>query len=145
MVATSSGFSKHRRGRHEASVAPMNRRPAIINYMVEHTQDLDRAFSALGDTTRRDILGRLMEGSATVTELAQPFDMSLNAVSKHIRVLERAGLLKREVRGREHWCSLNPLPLKQITGWTEQYRVFWEQRRDALEEFLRDDGRERAQ
>ena len=123
----------------------MNRRPAIINYMVEHTQDLDRAFSALGDTTSRDILGRLMEGSATVTELAQPFDMSLNAVSKHIRVLERAGLLKREVRGREHWCSLNPLPLKQITGWTEQYRVFWEQRLDALEDFLRDDGRERAQ
>ncbi len=102
------------------------RSSTIINYMVEHIEALDRAFSALGDATRRAILRRLTEGSATVTELADPFEMSLNAVSKHIRVLERAGLLKREVRGREHWCSLNPLPLSQVTDWTEPYRVLWE-------------------
>ncbi|MEE9254735.1 MAG: metalloregulator ArsR/SmtB family transcription factor [Pseudomonadales bacterium] len=109
--------------------------------MDEHVEELDRAFSALGDSTRRAILGRLTQGAAIVTELAEPFDMSLNAVSKHIGVLERAGLLKREVRGREHWCSLNPLPLEQITDWTEQYRVFWEQRVHVLEDRLRqEDG-----
>ncbi len=111
--------------------------------MDEHVEELDRAFSALGDSTRRAILGRLTQGAAIVTELAEPFDMSLNAVSKHIGVLERAGLLKREVRGREHWCSLNPLPLEQITDWTEQYRVFWEQRVHVLEDRLRqEDGAE---
>ena len=109
------------------------------------TEALNRAFSALGDATRRTILGRLSEGAATVTELAEPFDMSLNAVSKHIRVLEGAGLLKRDVRGREHWCSLNPGPLRHVTEWTEPYRVFWEQRLAALDEFLRqEDGAGRA-
>lgn len=135
----STGRSSHLKNGSEMGVRA--RSSTIINHMVEHIEALDRAFSALGDATRRAILRRLTEGSATVTELADPFEMSLNAVSKHIRVLERAGLLKREVRGREHWCSLNPFPLKQVTDWAEPYRVFWEQRLDALEEFLRqDDG-----
>jgi DNA-binding transcriptional ArsR family regulator len=95
--------------------------------MIERIEELDRTFSALGDATRRAILARLMEGSATVTDLAEPFEMSMNAVSKHIRVLERAGLLEREVRGREHWCSLNPGPLERVSDWSSQYRVFWEQ------------------
>lgn len=99
--------------------------------------DLDRVFGALSDPTRRAILGRLATSPATVTELAAPFPISLNAVSKHIQVLERAGLLRRDIRGREHHCSLNPMPLRDAATWTEAFRVFWEQRLDALDDYLR--------
>ncbi len=98
---------------------------------------LDRTFGALGDPTRRAILARLAERSRTVSEIAEPFDMSLNAVSKHLRVLERAGLIQRKVRGREHHCSLEAEPLRQVASWAEQYRSFWEKRLDALEGYLR--------
>ncbi len=103
-------------------------------------ETLNHTFAALGDPTRRSILARLREGSATVGQLAEPFDMSLNAVSKHIQVLERAGLVHREIRGREHHCSLSPMPLRDATAWSEQFRVFWEQRLDALDTYLRDQG-----
>ena len=76
-------------------------------------------------------------GEARVTDLAEPFDLSLNAVSKHLRVLERAGLLRREVRGREHVLSLEARPLREAAEWIDAYRAFWEHRLDALDAFLR--------
>jgi DNA-binding transcriptional ArsR family regulator len=97
---------------------------------------LDRTFAALADPTRRAILARLATGEASVTELAQPFDVSLPAISRHLKVLERAGLI---ARGREaQWRprSLQPEPLKEAAGWLEQYRQFWEQSLDRLEEHM---------
>ncbi len=102
--------------------------------MVKHS--LDTTFNALADPTRRALLARLRRGNATVGALARPFDMSLVAVSKHLRVLERAGLIEREVRGREHHCTLNGEPLRAVTGWTQEYLDFWENRLDALEAFV---------
>lgn len=99
---------------------------------------LSATFSALADPTRRAILARLAEGEASVTELAEPFAMSLPAVSKHLKVLERAGLI---ARGREaQWrpCRLEPAPLAQASGWLERYRSFWEQSFDRLEDYLTD-------
>ncbi|MFI5184074.1 MAG: ArsR/SmtB family transcription factor [Vicinamibacteria bacterium] len=104
--------------------------------MVEYSERLDRTFTALADPTRRAILARLSEGPLRVTEIAAPFDMSLNAVSKHLKLLERAKLVEREVRGREHFCSLDARPLSEITDWTAAYREFWEARLDALERLL---------
>ncbi len=97
---------------------------------------LSQTFSALADPTRRAILARLTTGEATVGELAEPFDMSLPAVSKHLKVLERAGLV---TRGREaQWrpCKLEAGPLKDATDWLERYRQFWEQSLDRLERYL---------
>jgi len=97
---------------------------------------LSQTFAALADPTRRAILARLASGEATVGELAEPFDMSLPAVSKHLKVLERAGLV---TRGREaQWrpCKLEAGPLKDATGWLERYRQFWEQSLDRLESYL---------
>jgi DNA-binding transcriptional ArsR family regulator len=105
--------------------------------MVEYSEaGLDRTFAALADPTRRAILARLRGGSLRVTEIAAPFAMSLNAVSKHLKLLERARLVRREVRGREHLCSLDARPLSEATSWTESYREFWEVRLDALQHFL---------
>jgi DNA-binding transcriptional ArsR family regulator len=98
---------------------------------------LSQTFAALSDPTRRAILARLCTGEATVTELAEPFDMSLPAVSKHLKVLERAGLV---ARGREaQWrpCRLEAGPLKDATDWLERYRQFWEQSLDRLENYLK--------
>ncbi len=97
---------------------------------------LDRTFAALADPTRRAILARLAKGEASVTELAEPFDMSLPAVSKHLKVLEHAGLI---ARGRERqWrpARLDPEPLKEVSEWAEGYRRFWEERYHRLEEYL---------
>lgn len=105
--------------------------------MVEYSdQALDRTFSALADPTRRAILGRLMSGEARVTEIAAPFEMSLNAVSKHVAVLERAGLVKRDVQGRVHQLSFEGAPILEAARWMEETRRFWEARLDALEAFL---------
>ena len=110
------------------------------------TDQLDRTFSALADPTRRAIIARLAGGKATVTELAAPFDMSLPAVSKHLKVLERAGLI---VRGRERqWrpARLEAGPLKEVADWAERYRQFWEESYDRLEEYLeelQDRGKEK--
>lgn len=105
--------------------------------MVEHnTEGLDRVFSAVADPTRRAILAALAREPATITEIARPFPVSLNAISKHILVLERAGLIKREVVGREHRCRLDPAPLRKASAWLEHYRKFWDLRLDALERHL---------
>jgi DNA-binding transcriptional ArsR family regulator len=100
------------------------------------TDELDRTFAALADRTRRAILARLAAGEATVTELAEPFEMSLPAVSKHLKVLERAGLI---ARGRERqWrpARLEAGPLKEVAQWTQAYRRFWEESYDRLDEYL---------
>jgi DNA-binding transcriptional ArsR family regulator len=99
---------------------------------------LSATFAALADPTRRAILARLTTGEASVNELAEPFDISLPAVSKHLKVLERAGLI---TRGREaQWrpCTLQAGPLKDIANWVEQYRRFWEQSFDRLDEYLKE-------
>ena len=101
------------------------------------TDPLSATFSALADPTRRAILARLALGETTVSELAEPFSMSLPAVSKHLKVLERAGLI---ARGREaQWrpCRIEAAPLKQVAEWTEQYRQIWETKFDNLELYLR--------
>lgn len=106
--------------------------------MVEHdSQTLDTIFHALGDATRRAMLGDLAVGDRTVGELAEPFAMSLAAASKHIKVLEAAGLIRRDVRGRTHVCSLEPMPLMSADQWLGVYRRFWTARLDALEQLLR--------
>lgn len=100
------------------------------------TDQLSTTFAALADPTRRAILARLVTGERSVTELAEPFEMSLPAVSKHLGVLERAGLI---ARGREaQWrpCRLEAGPLKDVADWTERYRAIWEQRYDRLETYL---------
>jgi DNA-binding transcriptional ArsR family regulator len=97
---------------------------------------LDATFGALADPTRRAILARLARGEAMVTELAEPFAMSLPAISKHLRVLESAGLLQREIDGRVHRCRLAVEPMKDAAGWIEQYRAFWETQFDALAKYL---------
>ena len=101
--------------------------------MVKYNDEqLDQIFRALADPTRRAIMQRLIQGDALVTDLARPFDMSLPAITKHLNVLESAGLWIREKQGRERHCSLNAEPLQQASGWIEVYRQFWEQRLDKL-------------
>jgi DNA-binding transcriptional ArsR family regulator len=111
--------------------------------MVSVADRLDRTFGALADPTRRAILARLAKGEASVTELAEPFEMSLPAVSKHLKVLERAGLVSR---GRERqWrpARLRATPLQEVAEWTDPYRRFWEERYDRLDEYLNElQGRE---
>jgi DNA-binding transcriptional ArsR family regulator len=111
--------------------------------MVEHqTSQLDTVFHALGDATRRGMLARLAEGEHTVSQLAEPFDMSLAAASKHIKALEAAGLVKRDVQGRVHVCRLNAGPLANAHQWLAYYEIFWTNRLDALEELLKaEDGK----
>jgi DNA-binding transcriptional ArsR family regulator len=99
---------------------------------------LSSTFAALADPTRRAILARLMTGEASVTQLAEPFEISLPAISKHLKVLERAGLI---ARGREaQWrpCRLEAGPLKHVSDWVERYRVMWEHRLDRLDDYLRE-------
>jgi DNA-binding transcriptional ArsR family regulator len=100
------------------------------------TDALSATFSALADPTRRAILARLAEGTATVNELARPFDISLPAVSRHLKVLEKARLITREREAQWRHCRLSPAPLKQAAEWVERYRAFWEARFDALESFF---------
>ena len=106
--------------------------------MVDLTQNpLDTIFHALGDETRRRMLAELAHGERTVGELAEPFTMSLAAASKHIKVLEAAGLIRREVRGRTHLCRLDPGPLAGAHQWLSAYEHFWTGRLDVLERILR--------
>ena len=97
---------------------------------------LSSTFAALADPTRRAILARLATGECSVTELAEPFEMSMPAVSKHLRVLERAGLIARRREAQRRPCRLEPGPLKDVADWAERYRSIWEQRFDRLEAFL---------
>jgi DNA-binding transcriptional ArsR family regulator len=99
---------------------------------------LSATFSALADPTRRAILARLASGETTVSELAKPFEMSLPAVTKHLKVLQRAGLISQGRQAQWRPCKLEAQPLKDVSNWVEQYRQFWEQRLDRLEEYLRE-------
>jgi DNA-binding transcriptional ArsR family regulator len=110
--------------------------------MVElHTHHLDTVFHALGDATRRRMLLDLTGGERTVGELAEPFDISLAAASKHIKALEHAGLIRREVRGRTHYCRLEPGPLASAHEWLGFYERFWTGRLDILERLLREEDK----
>jgi DNA-binding transcriptional ArsR family regulator len=100
------------------------------------TDVLDRTFAALADPTRRAIVERLADGEASVTELAAPFAMSLPAVSKHLKVLEKAGLISRGRRAQWRPCRLEPEPLKEASDWLQEYRRLWEERLDRLDEYL---------
>jgi len=99
--------------------------------------ELDDTLVALSDETRRSILKRLAAGDARVTEVAAPFAISLNSVSKHIRILERAGLVRRRVQGRDHFLSLDPAPLDSAAAWLQRERAAWTHRLDKLEAALR--------
>jgi DNA-binding transcriptional ArsR family regulator len=99
--------------------------------------DLDQTLMALADPTRRALLHRLLKGEARVTELARPFEMSLNAVSKHIRMLERARLVTRRKAGRDHYLSINPNSLDEAAAWIEAQRIAWNTRLDALDALLK--------
>ncbi len=106
----------------------------MVKYYDTH---LDKAFAALSDPTRRAIVARLAEGDACVTSLAEPFGMSLPAVSKHLRVLERAGFLKRTKEGRVHRLHLQAKPLQSAMEWINHYQKFWTQQLDSLDDYLK--------
>ena len=109
----------------------------ILNHMVKYRSDgLNEIFGALADPTRRAILARLALGETSVGELAEPFEMSLPAVSKHLSVLETAGLVQREKQGRVRRCHLDGRPLEAAAGWIEEYRRFWETQLDSLARYL---------
>jgi len=109
----------------------------LFNQMVKHSsRTLNRTFAALADPTRRRILAHLAHGDRCVTDLARPHAMSLPAVSKHLRVLEKAGLLRRRRYGRIHEMQLDAKPLQQAARWVEEYRKFWEASLDRLAEYL---------
>jgi DNA-binding transcriptional ArsR family regulator len=99
---------------------------------------LDRTFAALADPTRRRLLEQLAHGNRCVTDLARPYSMSLPAVSKHLRVLEKAGLIRRRRRGRVHELKLEAAPMQRAQEWIETYRQFWEERLDRLDEYLKE-------
>src|SRR6266581_1215494 len=98
---------------------------------------LSETFAALANSTRRAILARLAEGAATVNELAAPFELKLPAISKHIKVLERAGLVVRGQRAQYRPCALDAAPLEEVSTWTERYRPVWEGRFDRMDDYLR--------
>jgi len=100
------------------------------------TDQLSATFAALADPTRRAILARLLSGERSVTELAEPFEMSMPAVSKHLRVLERAGLIARRKEAQWRRCRIDAGPLKDVANWTERYRHIWEKRLDRLDQYL---------
>jgi len=104
--------------------------------MITNDDRLDQTFAALANSTRRAILARLANGEATVNELAEPFKMSLPAISKHIKVLERAGLITQGQKAQYRPCSIDVTPLQEISMWTEQYRPIWEARFDRMEDYI---------
>jgi DNA-binding transcriptional ArsR family regulator len=97
---------------------------------------LDAMFAALASSTRRGIVARLAQGGATVNELAEPFDLSLPAISRHLKVLERAGLIERSQHAQYRPCVLNPRAIEEVSGWAEQYRPVWETRLDQMASYL---------
>jgi DNA-binding transcriptional ArsR family regulator len=104
----------------------------MVNRMVEDSQTLDRTYAALADPTRRTLLITLRAGDARISDLAAPLPMSFAAVSRHVGVLEDAGLVRREVRGREHWLSVRPEGLRSAERWIHDQTAFWSRRADAL-------------
>jgi len=114
--------------------------------MVEHESlQLDTIFRALGDATRRGMLASLALGEKSIGELAEPFAMSFAGASKHVKVLEDAGLVRRQIRGRTHICRLEPGPLAGADQWLRHYERFWTGRLDALEQLLREDDARKAE
>jgi DNA-binding transcriptional ArsR family regulator len=107
----------------------------VVNY---NQHQLDLAFGALAHPIRRGILARLSTGEATIAELAEPFKVSAPAISKHMRILEEAGLLSRKKQGREHHCRLEQKRMKEAEAWIENHRKFWDERLDALEHYLKE-------
>jgi DNA-binding transcriptional ArsR family regulator len=112
----------------------------LINRLVHQMppDTLSATFAALADPTRRAILARLINGECSVTELAEPFDMSMPAVSKHLRVLERAGLIARRKDAQWRHCRIEATPLKDVADWADRYRHLWERRLDRLDTYLHD-------
>ena len=110
-----------------------------------HTHSLDTVFHALADPTRRAMLRRLADGERGIGDLAAPFDMSFAGASKHVRILERAGLVRREVRGRTHVCALEAGPLAEADQWLSFYQRFWTERLDALEAILKAEDAAKAE
>jgi DNA-binding transcriptional ArsR family regulator len=108
----------------------------IIPTTLAHEERLTETFAALASPTRRAILARLAAGEATVNELADPFEMKLPAISKHLKVLERAGLITRAHRAQYRPCALDPRPLAEVSTWAEQYRAIWETRFDQMDDYL---------
>jgi len=108
--------------------------------MVNNMPALDRVFGALADATRRDIVGRLASGEASISTLARPFDMSLVAVSKHIRVLESAGLVEQRKVGRTRYCRLRPEPMATADAWLRRYERFWTDQFEALDTYFQARG-----
>ncbi|MEX2583852.1 MAG: metalloregulator ArsR/SmtB family transcription factor [Gemmatimonadota bacterium] len=108
----------------------------MVNYL---DADMDAVFTALADPTRRGMIRRLSHGSATVGELGRPYRISKPAVTKHVRMLERAGLIHRKRDGRIHRCTLDPTPMLRAEEWIERHRRFWEASLDALARFVEDD------
>lgn len=104
--------------------------------MVDDDEQLDEVFAALANSTRRRMLARLAEGEATVNELAEPFDLALPSISKHLKVLEHAGLVIRGRREQFRPCTIDPTPLRAVASWADQYREIWEARFDRLDAFL---------
>src|SRR3984957_19615305 len=146
-----SRFAERRLADHSFSISPNSPLTffllrSIVNHMVKHlTAILDATFGALSDATRRGILAQLALGETSVSDLAAPYDMSLPAVSKHLRVLEDAGLVQRHKDGRVHRCRLAPEPMKGAAEWIAYYRHFWERQFDALEQYLADSQTPAAQ
>lgn len=113
----------------------------MVDYQI---MDLNTVFHALGDATRRRMLSDLADGDRTVSQLAEPYEMSLAAASKHIKALEKAGLIRREIQGRTHVCRLDPGPLADAHEWLSFYERFWTGRLDTLERLLREEDEEAA-
>ena len=109
----------------------------MLNHMVEQLAHLDAVFHALADPTRRAMLGQLAERELTIGELATPFSMSFAGASKHVRVLEHAGLVTRTIRGRSHLCRLEAARLAEANAWLRRYQRFWNEKLDTLESLLR--------
>jgi len=107
------------------------------------TPTIDHVLAAVADPTRRAILDRLARGQARVTDVAEPFGMSLAAVSKHVQTLERAGLIRRTRQGREHFLTLDARPIRQVARWASRYERFWNERLDRLEAYFAQKGEKR--
>ena len=112
----------------------------VFNHMVEYTSQLDIIFRALGDPTRRDILTRLQRVELSVSDLAEPYSMSLAAVSKHLKILERAQLIHKRKQGRERYVVLVPGAMRQVAEYMRQYEVLWSERFDTLELIVEEDA-----
>ena len=137
MCARSVSFAAALRGAFSFDRSPAltpDSEPSIVNHMVEYS--LDHTFAALADPTRRSLLQRLAQGEATVSQLAEPHSISLAGVSKHLQVLERAGLIQRRIEGRTHYLRLEATPMAEAISWLAAYRQFWGDSLAGLSELL---------